>query len=81
MFDPIGNELRYQYNAYGQLLNVRAINRSGKNSLRTSTTYDNYGRKLTTSDQDKGLWQYTYNIIMDIYGRSLGVKAISVSLR
>ena len=61
VFDALTNELRYQYNAYGQLLNVRAINRSNVNSLRTSTTYDVYGNKLTTNDQDKGLWRYTYS--------------------
>jgi RHS repeat-associated protein len=61
VFDTITNELRYQYNAFGQLLNVRAINRSNINSLRTSTTYDVYGNKLTTNDQDKGLWRYTYS--------------------
>ncbi len=61
VFDALTNELRYQYNAYGQLLNVRAINRSNVNSLRTSTTYDAYGNKLTTSDQDKGLWRYSYS--------------------
>ena len=61
VFDTIGNELRYQYNAYGQLLNVRAINRSNINSLRTTNTYGAYGEKLTTNDQDKGLWRYSYS--------------------
>ena len=61
VFDALTNELRYQYNAYGQLLNVRAINRSNVDSLRTSTTYDVYGNKLSTNDQDKGLWRYTYS--------------------
>lgn len=61
VFDTIGNELRYQYNAYGQLLNVRGINRSNINSLRTTNTYGTYGVKLTTNDQDKGLWRYSYS--------------------
>ena len=61
VFDTIGNELRYQYNAYGQLLYVNAINRSGIENTRTTNTYDTYGNKLTTDDQDKGLWRYSYS--------------------
>jgi len=61
VIDTLTNELHYQYNAYGQLLNVRAMNSDNVNSLRTSITYDVYGNKLSTSDQDKGLWRYTYS--------------------
>ena len=61
VFDTTGNELSYQYNAYGQLLYVNAINRSGIESTRTTNTYDTYGNKLTTDDQDKGLWRYSYS--------------------
>ena len=78
VFDALTNELRYQYNAYGQLLNVRAINRSNVNSLRTSTTYDVYGNKLTTNDQDKGLWRYTYSGFGELLTQT-DAKAQSVS--
>lgn len=61
VLDAIGNELHYQYNAFGQLLNVRAVNSNNVNSLRITNTYDDYGNKLTTNDQDKGLWRYTYS--------------------
>ena len=78
IFDAIGNELRYQYNAYGQLLNVRAINTSNVSSLRTSNTYDVYGNKLTTNDQDKGLWRYSYSGFGELLNQT-DAKSQSVS--
>ncbi|MGB2741705.1 MAG: FG-GAP-like repeat-containing protein [Cognaticolwellia sp.] len=78
VFDMLTNELRYQYNAYGQLLNVRAIHRSNVNSLRTSATYDVYGNKLTTNDQDKGVWLYTYSGFGELLTQT-DAKAQSVS--
>ena len=78
IFDAIGNELRYQYNAYGQLLNVRAINTSNVSSLRTSNTYDLYGNKLTTNDQDKGLWRYSYSGFGELLNQT-DAKSQSVS--
>ena len=78
IFDAIGNELRYQYNAYGQLLNVHAINTSNVNSLRTSITYDVYGNKLTTNDQDKGVWRYSYSGFGELLNQT-DAKSQSVS--
>ncbi|MGO2129034.1 MAG: FG-GAP-like repeat-containing protein [Pseudoalteromonas prydzensis] len=58
--DNLGTLLKYKYDAYGNLLAV-SIDAHGKVTTRTKNVYDQYGRKISTDDQDKGKWLYSYN--------------------
>lgn len=49
--------LRYEYNPAGDLLSVQNVD----NFETTSMTYDDYGRKMTSTDISSGTWEYTYN--------------------
>lgn len=68
-----GDPLRvcYDYDAVG---NMKAIRKGGTScasgasaSVTTSMTYDVLGRKLTTTDPEKGLWNYSYNAAGEIW--------------
>lgn len=55
------NTVSFQYDALGNLLRSYVQPSDGAKVLRTSLTYDEYGRKTASSDLDKGTWTYTYN--------------------
>ncbi|WP_211215067.1 FG-GAP-like repeat-containing protein [Algicola sagamiensis] len=53
-----------RYDAYGQLLDATTYAKNAEGTMKSSVvsvTYDNYGRKLTTTDPEKGTWTYTYD--------------------
>ncbi len=52
-----GSELQYIYDADGHL--VKAIDVASGSVIESS--YNQVGNKITTTDPDKGFWQYTYN--------------------
>ncbi|WP_169337027.1 RHS repeat domain-containing protein [Algicola sagamiensis] len=52
------------YDAYGQLQHSSTFAQDANGDMQSSVvsvTYDNYGRKLTTTDPEKGTWTYTYD--------------------
>ncbi|WP_125781908.1 RHS repeat-associated core domain-containing protein [Pseudoalteromonas rubra] len=53
--------IKYQYDAYGQLLNTT----DSKNN-RVVIEYDTLGNKKKTSDPDKGTWEYRYNALGEL---------------
>ncbi|WP_028764242.1 RHS repeat domain-containing protein [Shewanella colwelliana] len=63
--DELGNTVEFEYDSYGNLLSSTTV-ADGKSSV-ISNTYDDWGRKLSTNDPIKGLWQYTYNAFGELY--------------
>jgi len=59
--DPKGNQLKYTYNSYGNLLNVKMTASNYQTSTKVTNIFDDYGRKTQTYDTDKGTWKYQYN--------------------
>ena len=56
VYDNNCGKVTYLYDAIGNLLEVTGIDGS-----RTRMSYDLAGRKISTSDPDKGYWQYRWN--------------------
>ncbi|MDK1313506.1 SpvB/TcaC N-terminal domain-containing protein [Pseudoalteromonas sp. R96] len=61
VIDNINHTLDYTYNALGAQLTVHSSAEATNNSLVSSITYDNMGRKKSVQDSDRGYWQYTYS--------------------
>ncbi|MBN1377806.1 MAG: VCBS repeat-containing protein [Gammaproteobacteria bacterium] len=63
--DAMGGQLRYNYDANGNLVHIEVIGNDLANgapgSIVTTVDYDDMGRKLAMSDPDKGNWSYEYN--------------------
>jgi len=58
--DALNNQLHFVYDASGNLLKSY-VSGNGTEIVRTQLIYDDYGRKTTSIDVDKGTWRYTYN--------------------
>ncbi|AWI08316.1 FG-GAP-like repeat-containing protein [Ereboglobus luteus] len=58
-------EIRYTYDAYGNLLKT-AVHREGGTPVETTFFYDNRGRKTRMTDPDMGTWSYEYNALGEL---------------
>ncbi|WP_284244624.1 RHS repeat-associated core domain-containing protein [Thalassotalea insulae] len=56
-----GSTIRYYYNATGNLTKVIGID-----NVEIVTGYDNYGRKTSMNDPDKGVWSYQHNALGEL---------------
>nr|WP_256261122.1 RHS repeat-associated core domain-containing protein [Shewanella sp. NIFS-20-20] len=72
VIDDIGNELEFVYNAGGNLSHSYITTASGQETLRSSATFDAYGRKTSTFDTDKSQWLYTYNAFGEMLSQTSG---------
>ncbi len=54
-------KLTYVYDANNNLLNSKVYKGSTYSHTQSTLTYDNYGRKESMTDLDKGNWTYDYN--------------------
>ncbi|WP_027672240.1 toxin TcdB middle/N-terminal domain-containing protein [Rheinheimera baltica] len=70
VIDHDGNKLAYYYDANGNLTSVVATDKGGISSVRTTNTYDAYGRKTAIADQDKGNWSYSYNAFGELLSQT-----------
>ncbi|MDX3773546.1 toxin TcdB middle/N-terminal domain-containing protein [Chromatiaceae bacterium AAb-1] len=70
VMDALNNTLNYDYDAYGNLKRVTAVNAQGLSSVRTVNLYDTYGRKAAMQDQDKGNWSYNYNAFGELLSQT-----------
>lgn len=62
--DANGGRITYKYDDQGNLHRMISHAKPGdpiQIDLETVITYDDYGRKLSMSDPDKGDWEYKYN--------------------
>ncbi|WP_254099774.1 toxin TcdB middle/N-terminal domain-containing protein, partial [Opacimonas viscosa] len=55
--DNLGNEVFFTYDVMGNL--TRTSNSFNRQVI--ANTYDSWGRKINTTDPDKGTWRYKYN--------------------
>ncbi|GMQ48319.1 hypothetical protein VB10N_33180 [Vibrio sp. 10N] len=76
--DNRSNSLDYVYDAYGNLIKVY-ISGNGRELLRTSSTYDSFGRKIATEDLDQGKWSYEYNAFGELK-RQTDAKGLSTEI-
>ena len=60
--DPLGARTRYEYDAFGRLLRVRAADGAALADL----TYNPFGLKLTHADADLGAWTLTRNALGEV---------------
>ncbi|MDH4259571.1 MAG: hypothetical protein OEW16_04630 [Gammaproteobacteria bacterium] len=60
--DAVGGNTRYEYDAFGRLLQVR----DALNNLVDTITYNERGMKLAQSNMDLGSWTYTPNALGEI---------------
>lgn len=60
VINVLGGQLLYNYNAFGDLLTVTQI-ADGQSKTRLVNTYDTYGHKTQTTDDQIGTWTYHYN--------------------
>ena len=68
--DHLNNILDYSYDPFGNLETVHAQSVTGVRSLRTQNFYDAYGRKYRMNDQDKGVWNYSYNAFGELLSQT-----------
>ena len=73
--DSLGTTLNYSYYVGGELEKVKV-----DDNVRVTNTYDLYGRKLSTDDQDKGYWRYVYDSLGRIEMQT-NAKGTSVSFQ
>lgn len=69
VIDHLGSVLSYSYDAAGNVTSVTRSTYDGKTAI-SSATYDALGRKLTTSDPDKGSWSYSYNAVGELIAKT-----------
>lgn len=58
VLDNDGGTLDYTYDAQG---NLRTVTRNGIEATKIVMGYDDFGRKISMVDPDKGSWTYQYN--------------------
>ncbi|PHS14045.1 MAG: hypothetical protein COA86_16255 [Kangiella sp.] len=76
--DAKGSELRYDYNAYGNLLQVNLYSGGvGAAYVQVINTFDDYGHKTQTNDKDKGIWNYQYNAFDELVEQTNAKNQIS----
>jgi RHS repeat-associated protein len=63
--DHLGSVLNFTYDAVGNVLTATRSTYDGKVAT-TSATYDALGRKITSSDPDKGSATYSYNALGEL---------------
>ncbi|WP_299574440.1 RHS repeat-associated core domain-containing protein [uncultured Shewanella sp.] len=68
--DELYNELTFDYDAKGNLLESYVQSSGGKKVLRAALKYDNYGRKVKNTDLDKGVWLYSYNAFGELLSQT-----------
>ncbi|TMO54658.1 RHS repeat-associated core domain-containing protein [Pseudoalteromonas phenolica] len=59
--DAVLTKLTYVYDANNNLLNSKVYTGSTYSHTQSTLTYDDYGRKKSMTDLDKGNWTYAYN--------------------
>ncbi|BDA58968.1 hypothetical protein NUITMVS1_04310 [Shewanella xiamenensis] len=69
--DALNNQLHFVYDASGNLLKSYVSGNSTE-IVRTQLVYDDYGRKTTSIDVDKGTWRYTYNAFGELLSQTNG---------
>ncbi|WP_293634471.1 FG-GAP-like repeat-containing protein [Shewanella sp. CG12_big_fil_rev_8_21_14_0_65_47_15] len=69
--DALNNQLHFVYDASGNLLKSY-VSGNGTEIVRTQLVYDDYGRKTTSIDVDKGTWRYTYNAFGELLSQTNG---------
>lgn len=67
--DALNNQLHFVYDASGNLLKSY-VSGNGTEIVRTQLIYDDYGRKTTSIDVDKGTWRYTYNAFGELLSQT-----------
>lgn len=67
--DSLSNQLNFVYDASGNLLKSY-VSGNGTEIVRTQLIYDDYGRKTTSIDLDKGTWKYTYNAFGELLSQT-----------
>ena len=67
--DSLSNQLNFVYDASGNLLKSY-VSGNGTEIVRTQLVYDDYGRKTTSIDMDKGTWKYTYNAFGELLSQT-----------
>ncbi|AUD61210.1 hypothetical protein AYJ58_17770 [Shewanella sp. Pdp11] len=67
--DSLNNQLYFVYDASGNLLKSY-VSGNGTEVVRTQLIYDDYGRKTTSIDLDKGTWKYTYNAFGELLSQT-----------
>lgn len=67
--DSLSNQLNFVYDASGNLLKSY-VSGNGTEVVRTQLIYDDYGRKTTSIDLDKGTWKYTYNAFGELLSQT-----------
>jgi len=70
------NAIRYSYNAVGNLVKVIGID-----DVEIVTHHDNYGRKTSMVDPNKGNWAYSYNALGELITQTSGRGHITSILR
>jgi len=76
--DAKGGEIRYDYNAYGNLLQVNLYSGGvGAAYVQVINTFDDYGRKTQTNDKDKGIWDYDYNAFDELVKQTNAKNQVS----
>ncbi|WP_171907648.1 toxin TcdB middle/N-terminal domain-containing protein, partial [Alkalimonas amylolytica] len=69
--DAENNYVQFSYNAYGQVLTTSTLNPTGgARSDRQTISYDPYGRKTRTIDQDTGTWTYSSNAFGELLSQT-----------
>lgn len=67
--DALNNQLHFVYDASGNLLKSY-VSGNGTEIVRMQLIYDDYGRKTTSIDVDKGTWRYTYNAFGELLSQT-----------
>jgi RHS repeat-associated protein len=60
--DAASNTTNYTYDSFGDVLTV--TDSTGSNVI--TNTYDQRGRKVTSSDPDMGAWSYAYDVLSEL---------------
>jgi RHS repeat-associated protein len=71
--DSANFAVNYEYEAYGNLKSVTRTPTNGSSAgqaITTSITYDQFGRKLSMLDPDKGLMSYDYNALGELISQT-----------
>jgi RHS repeat-associated protein len=76
--DSLGNPIIYTYSNRGDISTITSYksitngNVNSNNSITISMFYDEYGRKTSMIDPDKGNWSYNYNARGDLLAQTDG---------
>lgn len=64
------NIIGYRYSANGDLITTKLFNGENFSHIQVQNEYDDFGRKISTDDRDKGKWTYSYNAFGELVSQT-----------